>query len=129
MAAYLNPTKHCGSAEGILIFKNTLKVEAPVVFANRSSSSLSDPKAKIAFRTMGKKQTRKTIMTFGRRPKPNHEMNNGAKAIFGVISILTKNGYMVLRKIDEKVMAKPRGIAITIAVKYPSIVSRPVMYV
>ena len=55
MAAYLNPTKHCGSAEGILIFKNTLKVEAPVVFANRSSSSLSDPKAKIAFRTIGKK--------------------------------------------------------------------------
>ena len=101
----------------------------PVVFANRSSSSLSDPKAKIAFRTMGKKQTRKTIMTFGRRPKPNQEMNNGAKAIFGVISILTKNGYMVLRKIDEKVMAKPRGIAITMAVKYPRIVSRPVMYV
>merc|ERR1711991_558120 len=60
-------------------------------------------------RTMGKKQTRKTIMTFGRRPKPNHEMNNGAKAIFGVISILTKNGYMVLRKIDEKVMCQTKG--------------------
>ena len=92
MAAYLNPTKHWGKAEGILILTNIFKIEAPVVFEKRSSSSLRDPNARIAFRTIGKKQTRKTIMTFGKRPNPSHEMNNGAKAIFGVISMLTKKG-------------------------------------
>ncbi len=46
----------------------------------------------MALRTTGKKQTRMTMMTFGSMPKPSHEMNSGAKAIFGVISRLTKNG-------------------------------------
>ena len=32
------------------------------------------------------------MITFGSRPNPSHEMNSGAKAIFGVISMLTKNG-------------------------------------
>jgi len=41
-------------------------------------------------RTIGKKQTKKTIITMGKRPKPTHEMNNGAKAILGEISMLTK---------------------------------------
>ena len=46
----------------------------------------------MAFSTIGKKQTRKTMITFGSRPKPSQEMKSGAKAIFGVISRLTKKG-------------------------------------
>ena len=32
------------------------------------------------------------MITLGRKPKPSQEMNSGAKAIFGTISRLTKNG-------------------------------------
>ena len=59
---------------------------------NRVSTSLSGPKARIAFNTMGKKHTRKTMITLGSSPNPSHEMKSGANAIFGVISMLTKNG-------------------------------------
>src|SRR5581483_4843773 len=92
MAAYLKPTKHCGSAAGNLTFRKVRGAEAPVERQNRSSSSASEVKARMALRTTGKKQTRMTMITLGRRPKPSQEMNSGAKAIFGVISRLTKNG-------------------------------------
>ena len=46
----------------------------------------------MALSTIGKKQTRKTMITLGSSPKPSQEMKSGAKAIFGVISRLTKNG-------------------------------------
>jgi hypothetical protein len=59
----------------------------------------------MAFSTTGKKQTRNTMMTFGSNPNPSHDMNSGAKTIFGVIWMLTKNGYMVLRKMDKKAIS------------------------
>ena len=91
-AAYLNPTKHWGSAAGRRTFQKTLNASAPVDRQKRVSSSGSELKARMALSTIGKKQTRKTMMIFGSSPKPSHEMNNGAKAIFGTISTLTKNG-------------------------------------
>src|SRR5436190_24265468 len=92
IAAYLKPTKHCGRAAGKRNFKNARHGLAPVARMKRTSSSLSEPKARIALSTTGKKQTRKTMMTLGRRPKPSHDIKSGAKAILGVISRLTKNG-------------------------------------
>src|SRR6476661_2092862 len=92
MAAYLKPTKHCGSAAGRRTFRKARRGPAPVDRQKRVNSSLSDENASIAFSTIGKKQTRKTMITFGRSPKPSQEMKIGAKAIFGVISRLTKNG-------------------------------------
>src|SRR5262245_6269118 len=91
-AAYLNPTKHCGSAAGRRTFQNTLSGSAPVERQNRTSSSGSEPKARMAFNTIGKKHTRKTMITFGSSPNPSQEMNKGANAILGTISTLTKNG-------------------------------------
>src|ERR1700736_3861335 len=92
IAAYLKPTKHCGIAAGKRTFRKVRSGEAPVERQKRSSSSPSEVKARIALRTTGKKQTRMTMITLGRRPKPSHEMKSGAKAIFGVISRLTKKG-------------------------------------
>src|SRR5690348_9334608 len=91
-AAYLKPTKHCGIAAGSRTFQKTRLQLAPVERQNRSNSSDSELKARIAFSTIGKKHTRKTMITFGSRPKPSQEMKIGAKAIFGVISSETKNG-------------------------------------
>ena len=59
---------------------------------NSVSSSDRELKAMIAFSTMGKKHTRKTMITLGSSPKPSHEMKSGAKAIFGTISMQTMNG-------------------------------------
>ena len=92
IAAYLNPTKHWGIAAGNRTFMKLRHAPAPVARQNRVSSSLREPKARIAFSTMGKKHTRNTMITFGSRPNPSHEMNSGAKAIFEVISMLTKKG-------------------------------------
>src|SRR5258708_25693780 len=92
MAAYLNPTKHCGIAAGNRTFRKVRSAEAPVDRQKRSSSSPSEVKARIALSTIGKKQTRMTMITLGRRPKPSHEEKSGANAIFGVISRLTKKG-------------------------------------
>src|SRR5687768_281357 len=92
MAAYLKPTKHCGMAAGRRTLKKARKGLAPVARRKRVNSSLREEKARMALGTTGKKQTRKTMMTLGRRPKPNQEMNRGAKAILGVISMLTKKG-------------------------------------
>ena len=58
----------------------------------RDSSSDSDTNPATAFSTIGKKHTRKTMITFGSSPKPSHEMKIGAKAIFGTISRLTSVG-------------------------------------
>src|SRR5581483_1326784 len=91
-AAYLNPTKHCGIAAGRRTFQNTRLQLAPVDRQKRSSSSDSELKARIAFKTIGKKHTRNTMITFGSSPKPSQEMKIGANAIFGVISIETKKG-------------------------------------
>src|SRR5258708_25684970 len=90
--AYLNPTKHCGIAADNLILKKVRQTPAPVDRLKRVSSSLSELKARIALSTIGKKQTRNTMITFGNSPKPSHEMKIGAKAILGTISRLTKNG-------------------------------------
>ena len=92
IAAYLKPTKHCGSAAGSRTLKKARIGPAPVERQKRSSSSVSEPKARMAFSTIGKKQTRMTMITFGSMPKPSQEMKSGAKAIFGVISRLTKKG-------------------------------------
>src|SRR5580700_4867395 len=91
-AAYLKPTKHCGSAAGKRTFQKVRHGPAPVERQNRVSSSLSEPKAWMALSATGKKQTSTTMITFGSRPKPSHEMNRGAKAIFGTISRLIKKG-------------------------------------
>ena len=56
------------------------------------SSSLSEPNAWMAFKAIGKKQTSTTMITLGNRPKPSQEMNKGANAILGTISMLRKNG-------------------------------------
>src|SRR5512147_2542570 len=85
-AAYLKPTKHCGKAAGRRTLRNTLNQPAPVERQKRVNSSLRELKARMAFSTIGKKQTRKTMITLGSSPKPSQEMNSGAKAIFGVIS-------------------------------------------
>src|SRR5262245_2531267 len=90
--AYLKPTKHCGIAAGSLILKKVRQVPAPVDRLKRVSSLLRELKARMSLSTIGKKQTRNTMITFGKRPKPNHEMNSGAKAILGTISRQTKNG-------------------------------------
>src|SRR5215472_1750693 len=90
--AYLKPTKHCGIAAGSLILRNVRKTPAPVDRLKRVSSSLSDLNARMAFSTIGKKQTRNTMIIFGRRPKPSQEMKRGAKAILGVISRHKRNG-------------------------------------
>src|SRR5690242_14034915 len=90
--AYLNPTKHCGIAAGSLILKKVRKTPAPVDRLKRVSSSLSELKARIALSTIGKKQTRNTMITFGNKPKPSHEMKSGANAILGVISRHRRNG-------------------------------------
>src|SRR6056297_3074769 len=92
IAAYLNPTKHCGSAAGSRTLKKVRQTPAPVERENSVSSSDNELKARMAFSTMGKKQTRKTMITLGSSPKPSHEMNSGAKAIFGTISMQTMNG-------------------------------------
>ncbi len=73
-------------------FQKVRSGPAPVERQKRVSSSLSEPKAWMALRAIGKKQTSTTMITFGRRPKPSQEMNSGAKAIFGTISRLTKKG-------------------------------------
>ena len=91
------------------------------------SISSNELNAKIAFNTIGKKQTKTTIMTFGINPNPNQEINKGAKAILGVISILTKKGYKVLLNIDEKEIAIPNPRPKTMAIKYPSTVSKAVI--
>ena len=113
-------------AAGSLILKKVLRGFAPVDLWNKVSSLLSELKARIAFKTIGKKQTKTTIITFGNKPKPNQEMNNGAKAILGVISILTKKGYSVLLKIEENDIAIPNPRPNIMAIAYPIIVSRPV---
>src|SRR5260370_35868415 len=86
MAAYLKPTKICGSAAGNRTLVKVRQALAPVERQNRVNSSLSEPKARIAFSTIGKKQTRKTMMTFGSRPKPSQQTKSGQNAILGVIS-------------------------------------------
>src|SRR5215469_230154 len=90
--AYLKPTKHCGMAAGSLILKKVRQGLAPVDRLKRVSSSLSELKARMALSTIGKKQTRNTMITFGNSPKPSHEMNSGAKAILGTIAMQTRNG-------------------------------------
>src|SRR5262245_33178436 len=92
IAAYLKPTKHCGIAAGSRTLIKVRQAPAPVERQKRVSSSLSELNAKMALSTIGKKQTRKTMITFGSSPKPIHEMKSGAKAILGVISRQTKNG-------------------------------------
>jgi hypothetical protein len=87
---------------------------------------LSELNAKIAFNTIGKKQTKTTIITLGINPKPNQDINSGAKAILGVISILTKKGYKVLLNIDEKEIAIPKPKPKIKAIMYPSTVSSAV---
>src|SRR4029079_16906387 len=109
MAAYLKPTKHCGMAAGKRTLMKVRHTPAPVDRQKRVSSSLRELKARMALSTMGKKQTRKTMMTFGSNPNPSHEIKSGAKAIFGVISRQTKKGYTVRRRMDEKAIARPSG--------------------
>src|SRR5437763_11978654 len=92
IAAYLKPTKHCGSAAGSRTLTNVRHALAPVETLKRDSSSLSELNARMALSTMGKKQTRKTMITLGSRPKPSQEMKSGAKAILGTISTQTTNG-------------------------------------
>src|SRR5437588_270652 len=59
MTAYLKPTKHCGMAAGQRTLRKARIGLAPVARMNRVSSSGNEPKARMALRTIGKKQTRK----------------------------------------------------------------------
>ena len=88
--------RKCFSEREIPLFRPNSKQNISKVASKRQinnvSSLLKELKAKMAFKTIGKKQTKTTIITLGNKPNPNQEINKGAKAILGVISILTKKG-------------------------------------
>jgi hypothetical protein len=79
-------------AAGSRTLMKVLNQPAPVMRQKRVNSSLKEPKARIEFSTMGKKQTRMTMITLGSSPKPSQETKSGAKAIFGTISMETQSG-------------------------------------
>ena len=87
-----------GGADDLAVFayRNTARDPRDRNFVaarkNPVSSSLSEPNAITALSTIGKKHTRNTMITFGRTPKPGYDMNSGANAIFGVISMETQKG-------------------------------------
>ena len=75
-----------------MTLRSPADIAAPVDRQKRPSSTLSEVKASTPLSRMGKKQTRKTMMTLGKSPNPSHEMKSGANAILGTISRLTKKG-------------------------------------
>src|SRR5919198_2926889 len=124
--AVLRPTKTYGSAAGKRTFTNTCVRDAE---SDRTSSSRSDGVAcspvAVAI-TIGKKQTRNTITTFGPCPNPIQSTRIGAIATFGTALIATSTGVSARSSARDAAISTASSVPAAIASAYPSSVSTSV---
>ena len=81
--AIFAPLSAAGAAAGSSAKRNACQRVASIVRSSLSVSASTPRSASSVVTTIGKKQTRAMITTFGPRPKPSHTSSSGAMTTTG----------------------------------------------
>lgn len=105
--ATFSPTKICGSAAGNRTFRNACQREASSERANSARSAGVDVRPVAVDSTIGKKQSRKTMVRTGFCPQPRAPTNSGPSAIFGTALTATSSGVNIRSSTREPASDSP----------------------